>query len=470
MPIATVNPATGETIRTFTSDDDAAIERKLALASAAAATWRRVPVAERAAVLARAADILEREKVAFGRLMTLEMGKTLAAATEEAAKCATGCRFYAEHGPTFVAPERVRKDGPDDDAWGDWIYYQPVGVVLAVMPWNFPFWQVVRFIAPALVAGNVGLLKHASNVPQCALALEDLFRRAGAPEGAFQALLIGSDRVARVLEDDRVAAATLTGSEPAGSQVGALAGKLIKPSVLELGGSDPFVVLPSADVDAAARTAVTARTINNGQSCIAAKRFVVHAEVYDRFLDCFLAAMRALKVGDPMSPDTNIGPLATPSIADDLEDQVKRAVAAGGRVLLGGKRRAGAGNWFEPTVIVDLPWDAPVAQEETFGPLATVFRARDVDEAIRIANATRFGLGSSAWTTNADEARRLAEELEAGQVFINAMVASDPRYPFGGVKRSGYGRELSREGLRAFVNVKTVRMTKAAKHAETLAE
>jgi succinate-semialdehyde dehydrogenase / glutarate-semialdehyde dehydrogenase len=448
MPIASVNPATGETLRTFTPDDDAAIERKLALASATAATWRRVPVSERAAVLARAADILEREKDAFGRLMTLEMGKTLKAATEEAAKCATGCRFYAEHGPAFVAPERVGTDGADEGEWGDWIYYQPVGVVLAVMPWNFPFWQVVRFIAPALVAGNVGLLKHASNVPQCALALEDLFRRAGAPEGAFQALLIGSDRVARVLEDDRVAAATLTGSEPAGSQVGALAGKLIKPSVLELGGSDPFVVLPSADIEAAARTAVTARTINNGQSCIAAKRFIVHAEVYDRFVDRFLAGMRGLTVGDPMSQETNVGPLATPAIAEELEAQVQRAVDAGGRVVLGGHRRAGAGNWFEPTVIVDLPWDAPVAQEETFGPLATVFRASDVDEAIRIANATRFGLGSSAWTTDAAEARRMAEELEAGQVFINAMVASDPRYPFGGVKRSGYGRESSRARMR----------------------
>ena len=470
MPIATVNPATGETLRTFAPDDDAALERKLALASAAAATWRRVPVRERAAVLARAADILEREKDAYGRLMTLEMGKTLKAATEEAAKCAAGCRFYAEHGPAFVAAERVGGGGANDDAWGDWVYYQPVGVVLAVMPWNFPFWQVVRFIAPALLAGNVGLLKHASNVPQCALALEELFRRAGAPERVFQALLVGSDRVARVLEDDRVAAATLTGSEPAGSQVGALAGKLIKPSVLELGGSDPFVVLPSADVDAAARTAVTARTINNGQSCIAAKRFVVHADVYERFMDRFLAGMRALVVGDPMAPDTNVGPLATASIAEELEDQVKRAVAAGGRVALGGRRRAGPGNWFEPTVIVDLPWDAPVAQEETFGPVATVFRARDVDEAIRIANATRFGLGSSAWTTDPEEARRMAEELEAGQVFINAMVASDPRFPFGGVKRSGYGRELSREGLRAFVNVKTVRMTKAASRTETLAE
>jgi succinate-semialdehyde dehydrogenase/glutarate-semialdehyde dehydrogenase len=469
MPIATINPATGETVREFAPHDAAEVERRLALAHATAREWRRVPVERRAAVLARAADILEREKEAFGRLMTLEMGKTLKAATEEAAKCATGCRYYAEHGPAFVAPERVGQ-ATDGDEWGDWIYYQPVGVVLAIMPWNFPFWQVVRFIAPALVAGNVGLLKHASNVPQCALALEDLFRRAGAPEGAFQALLVGSGDVAKVLSDPRVAAATLTGSEPAGSQVASLAGKLIKPTVLELGGSDPFVVMPSADVDAAARTAVTARTINNGQSCIAAKRFVVHEDVYDRFMSRFVEGMRTLKVGDPMDASTDVGPLATASIAEELEDQVRRSVAAGARLVLGGRRRDGRGNWFEPTVLADVPEGSPAACEEMFGPVASVFRARDAADAIRIANDSSFGLGASAWTSDPAEARRLAEELEAGQVFINAMVASDPRFPFGGVKRSGYGRELAREGLRAFVNVKTVRMKKAAGETQSLSE
>jgi succinate-semialdehyde dehydrogenase/glutarate-semialdehyde dehydrogenase len=468
MPIASINPATGETVREFAEHDAAEIERRLALASETSRRWRRTPVTERAAVLARAADILEREKDAFGRTMTLEMGKTLKAATEEAAKCATGCRYYAEHGAAFVAPERVGEARGDD--WGDWIYHQPIGVVLAVMPWNFPFWQVVRFIAPALVAGNVGLLKHASNVPQCALALEDLFRRAGAPEGAFQALLVGSGAVPAILSDARVAAATLTGSEPAGSQVAQLAGRLIKPTVLELGGSDPFVVMPSADVDAAARTAVTARTINNGQSCIAAKRFIVHADVYDRFLALFVEGMRALVVGDPMDASTDVGPLATASIAEELEDQVRRSVAAGARLALGGRRREGRGNWFEPTVLADVPEGSPAAREELFGPVASVFRARDLGDAIRIANDSSFGLGASAWTSDLDEARRLAEEIEAGQVFVNAMVASDPRFPFGGIKRSGYGRELAREGLRAFVNVKTVRMKRAPGESRTLAE
>ena len=467
MPIATVNPATGETVRTFTPHDEAGIERRLALAADAFRRWRDTPVAERAAVVGRAGDILEAEKERYGRLMTLEMGKTLRAAIEEAAKCATGCRYYAGHGPAFVAPERV---GAGDDAWGDFVAYEPLGVVLAVMPWNFPFWQVVRFAAPALVAGNVGLLKHASNVPQCALALEELFRRAGAPEGVFQALLVGSEQVPRILGDERVAAATLTGSEGAGSQVASLAGKLIKKTVLELGGSDPFVVLPSADVATAARTAVTARTINNGQSCIAAKRFIVHQAVYDDFLARFVDGMRGLVVGDPMDAATQVGPLATPGIAEDLEEQVRKSVDLGARVALGGGRRPGPGSWFAPTVLADVPPQAPAAREELFGPVAAVIRVRDVDEAIRVANATTFGLGASVWTTDLAEARRLARDIEAGQVFVNAMVASDPRFPFGGVKRSGYGRELAANGLREFVNVKTVRMTRAASGSGTHSE
>ena len=452
MPIATVNPATGETLKTFAELTDAELEERLDRASRAAAGWRRRPVRERAAIVGRLGALLEAEKEQLGRLMTLEMGKPLKAAIEEAAKCALGCRYYAEHAERILAPERV-PDAKDDG----YVLYQPLGVVLAIMPWNFPFWQTVRFMAPALVAGNVGLLKHASNVPQCALAIEDLARRAGAPEGVFQSLLVGSKRVRRIVEDRRVAAVTLTGSEGAGRDVGAVAGAQIKPSVLELGGSDPFVVLASADVAKAAEWATKARTVNAGQSCIAAKRFVVHAKIYDAFVERFVAGMRALRVGDPMSLDTDIGPLAMESIVRDLEDQVQRSVQAGAKLLLGGRRIERPGSWFEPTVLGDVPRDAAAAREETFGPVAAVFRAKDADEALAIANDTPFGLGSSVWTGDDAEARRFVEELEAGHVSVNAMVASDPRFPFGGIKASGYGRELAYVGLREFVNIKTVR-------------
>ena len=448
MAIATVNPATGETLRVFDPLSDEELEARFEDAARAFTTWRNTAVADRAKIVRRAGEILEQNKSRFGHLMTLEMGKPLKAAVEEAAKCALACRYYADNASAFVAPERVA-DGE--------VRYQPLGVVLAVMPWNFPFWQVIRFAAPALCAGNVGLLKHASNVPQCALALEQLFLDAGAPRGVFQTLLIGADRVDAVIADRRVAAVTLTGSEPAGRQVAASAGRAIKRTVLELGGSDPFIVMPSADIEAASRTAVKARTINNGQSCIAAKRFIVHERVADEFTRRFVEGMRTLTVGDPMSSDTDVGPLATPQIVADLEQQVADSVRRGARVLTGGKRRAGAGNFYEPTVLTDIPPDSPAYRDEMFGPVAAVFRVRDIDEALRIANDTTFGLAAAAWTRDESEADRLARDLDVGTVFINGMVASDPRFPFGGVKHSGYGRELGPWGLREFVNVKTVR-------------
>jgi len=448
MPIATINPATGETLRVFDALSDSDLDSRLERAVHAFQHWRITPVADRAAVVSRAGAILEREKDRYGRLMTLEMGKPLKAAVEEAAKCALACRYYAEHASAFMAPEHVA---------GDDVLYQPIGPVLAIMPWNFPFWQVVRFAAPALCAGNVGLLKHASNVPQCALALEEIFSEAGAPAGVFQTLLVGSARVDGIISDRRIAAVTLTGSEPAGRQVAATAGRNIKKTVLELGGSDPFIVMPSADIEAAARVAVKARTINNGQSCIAAKRFIVHDRVADDFTQRFVNGMRALSVGDPMSGDTDIGPLATTQIAEDLEKQVDESVRRGAKVLTGGKRKSGPGNYFEPTVLTDIPVDSPAYRDEMFGPVAALFRARDIDDAIRLANDTAFGLASAAWTRDEAEVDRFIRDIEAGSVFINGMVASDPRFPFGGVKHSGYGRELGPWGLREFVNVKTVR-------------
>jgi succinate-semialdehyde dehydrogenase/glutarate-semialdehyde dehydrogenase len=398
-----------------------------------------------------AAEILEREKDRFGRLMTTEMGKPINAAVAEAEKCALACRYYAENGERFLADEPVQTN-----ASRSFVAYQPLGVVLAVMPWNFPFWQVFRFAAPALMAGNVGLLKHASNVPQCALAIEDILRRAGVPEGAFQTLLVGADAVAPILADPRVAAATLTGSEAAGVQMASTAGKVLKKMVLELGGSDPFIVMPSADMDIAARTAVTARTINNGQSCIAAKRFIVHRAVADEFEQRLVDGMTRLAVGDPMDTQTAIGPLATRAIVSDLDAQVRKSVEAGARVLTGGYPLDRSGNYYAPTVLTDVPTDSPAYREELFGPVASLFRVGDLDHAIELANDTTFGLASSAWTNDDAECERFIRDLEAGQVFINAMVASDPRMPFGGIKRSGYGRELSIQGIREFVNVKTV--------------
>jgi succinate-semialdehyde dehydrogenase/glutarate-semialdehyde dehydrogenase len=457
VTFASVNPATGERLREFAALSDRELDERLGRAAAAFREWRLTPIRERAAIVRRAADILDAEGARFGKLMTLEMGKLFGAAQEEAAKCALTCRYYADNGERLLTPEPVPIEGERS-----YVAYQPLGVVLAVMPWNFPFWQVIRFAAPALTAGNVTVLKHASSVPQCALAIEDIFSRAGAPEGVFQTLLVGSDVVPRILADPRVAAATLTGSEGAGSSVASHAGRHVKKTVLELGGSDAFIVMPSADVPLAAETAVRARIINNGQSCIAAKRFVVHRAIADDFEQRFVSAMAGLKVGDPMSPDTRVGPLASEQVVRDLEEQVNRTVRAGARVLTGG-RRLGANGWFyAPTVLADVPPDSPAYRDELFGPVASLFRVADAGEAIRLANDTRFGLASSAWTRDPAEADRFASELEAGTVFVNGMVASDARFPFGGIKASGYGRELGTYGLREFTNVKTIRVKLAA--------
>ena len=451
MAIASINPATGETLKTFSALSAAEIEQKLQLAAETFRTYRHTSFADRSRMMIHAAEILDAEKHEFAKVMTTEMGKPLKAAVSEAEKCALVCRYYADHAERHLADQVV-----ETNARKSYVHFQPLGPVLAVMPWNFPFWQVFRFAAPALMAGNVGLLKHASNVPQCALAIEDIFARAGCPKGAFQTLLIGSDAVEGILNDRRVVAATLTGSEPAGRSVAAIAGKQIKATVLELGGSDPFIVMPSANLKEAVTTAVKARTINNGQSCIAAKRFIVAAEIYQEFEREFVSQMQKLRIGDPMDKATDIGPLATPQIVKDLDEQVKKAVASGARVLTGGKRLDRPGNFFEPTVLVDVDVSAPVSCEEIFGPVAMIFRVNGIDEAIRIANATPFGLGSSAWTNDAAEQAQFIEEIEAGCVFINGMVASDPRLPFGGVKNSGYGRELADFGIREFVNIKTV--------------
>ena len=459
MPQSSVNPATGDVLAVIADHTEADIERLLSRAALAAARWRATPLEARTAMLRRMADLLDEEREPLARLATLEMGKPVAASRQEVAKCALLCRYYADEAAALLAPERVVRDGREEGA----VHFLPLGVLLAIMPWNFPYWQAIRAAAPALAAGNVVLLKHASNVPQCALAIERLFTAAGAGDGAgdgaFTTLLIAGSRAGGLIEDPRVAAVTLTGSEAAGRDVGARAGRAVKPCVLELGGSDPFVVLASADVDAAAATAVRARCINNGQSCIAAKRFIVHEEVYDAFAERFTAAMRALVIGDPLLDTTDIGPLATASIRSEVDDQVRRTVAAGARVLCGGVVPPGPGNTYPPTVLGNVPRDSATAREEVFGPVAPLFRVAGADEALALANDTTFGLGASVWTRDPAEARRFADGIETGSVFINAMVASDPRFPFGGVKASGIGRELAREGIRSFVNVKTVRGT-----------
>jgi succinate-semialdehyde dehydrogenase / glutarate-semialdehyde dehydrogenase len=453
MSIATINPATGKTVRTFEAFSAARVNESLDRAVATYQQHRRTSFADRASRMRKAAAILDAESSELGRLMTLEMGKPIKAAVAEAEKCATACRYYADNAERFLADRNVEMEGGSS-----WVAFQPLGAVLAIMPWNFPFWQVFRFAAPALMAGNVGLLKHASNVPQCALAIEDIFRRAGFSEGAFQTLLIGSELIEGIIADNRVVAVTLTGSEGAGRSVASTAGKNLKKSVMELGGSDPFVVMPSADLDAAVSTAVTARMINNGQSCIAAKRFIVHDRIYDTFLKRFVAAVAAVKVGDPTDEATELGPQATAAIRDQLDQQVKASVASGAKIATGGKKLDRAGYYYAPTVLTDIPADAPAAREELFGPVASVFRAKDLSDAIRIANGTSFGLGASAWTRDVAERNRFVAEIESGLLFINGMVVSDARLPFGGVKNSGFGRELGEFGMHEFVNIKSVRI------------
>src|SRR5213082_4068298 len=451
MPIASSNPATGENLKEFSAVDDAEIEKRLSCAENAFRKYRRTTFTQRSELLQAVSELLFQEKQTLAEIITLEMGKLFRDSVAEIEKCARGCRFYAENGARFLEEELAQTD-----AAKSYVEYQPLGPVLAVMPWNFPFWQVFRFAAPALIAGNVGLLKHASNVPQCALAIEQIFCRAGFEDGVFQTLLIEPDQVEKLIVDARVKAVTVTGSEKAGAAVASAAAREIKKSVLELGGSDAFIVMPSADFESALSTAVKARTINSGQSCIAAKRLFIADEIYDEFLDQFVDRMRALKVGDPMEPATEIGPLATDQILQGVHDQVQKSIAAGAKLLTGGNRIHGAGFFYEPTVLVNVPKESPAYREEVFGPVASMFRVRNASDAIELANDSAFGLGSSAWTNDPEEQKLFTSELETGMVFINAMVASDPRLPFGGVKRSGFGRELGAVGIREFTNAKTI--------------
>lgn len=449
--IRSINPTTGKLIREFEPHPNAEVEQRITKSAAAFREHRRTPFSERSKLMTRVAEILENERYEHARMITQEMGKPLRAAIQEVEKCALGCRFYAENAACFLADEEI-----ETPPTRSFVKFQPIGAVLAVMPWNFPYWQLFRFAAPALMAGNVALLKHASNVPQCALALEGIFRRAGFAEGVFQTLLIGSDRVNKIIEDNRIAAVTLTGSVAAGANVASIAGKAIKKTVLELGGSDPFIVMPSANLDQAINTAVRARTINNGQSCIAAKRFIIDDQIADEFERKFVERMDALKVGDPTDETADIGPLATADVRDGLEEQVNKTIQQGARVLLGGRPANRPGFFFEPTVLTNIPEGSPAAQDELFGPVASLFRVNGIEEALLVANKTQFGLGSCIWTNDERERAIFIDQIEAGAAFVNGMVASDPRLPFGGIKQSGYGRELSREGVREFVNVKTV--------------
>ena len=451
MAFATINPANGETVRTFAALTDAELEAKLALADSAFQVHKSQSFEERAGKLEAAANILESEVDRLAWLMTLEMGKPMEQARAEAKKCAEGCRYYAKNAVRLLADEPV----PDAKGRAH-VRYEPLGPVLAIMPWNFPFWQVIRFAAPTLMAGNVGLLKHAPNVPQCALALEELFLRAGFAEGCFQNLFIETETVPRVIEDSRVAAVTLTGSIGAGRAVASVAGRQLKPVVLELGGSDPFIVMPSAPVAETVQLAVRARVQNNGQSCVSAKRFIVHEEIYEEFEQRFVAAFRELRVGDPVLPKTDVGPLCQARAVDALERQVQMAVEIGARILVGGKRLPGPGFFYQPTVLANVPTEGPLTREEFFGPVALLYRAKDLGEAITIANGTPFGLGASIWTQDEAEQQRAIHELRAGQVFVNGIVVSQPAMPFGGMRDSGLGRELGASGIRAFTNAKTV--------------
>jgi succinate-semialdehyde dehydrogenase / glutarate-semialdehyde dehydrogenase len=451
MAIASINPATGELLKRFDAHTDAEIESALDRAVSAFEKHRRSSFAERAAKLQHAAEILEKDREHFARIITAEMGKLLRGSVDEIEKCARGCRYYAEHGEKFLSEQIV-----SCDAGRSYVRYEPLGAVLAIMPWNFPFWQVFRFAAPALMAGNVGVLKHASNVPQCALAIEKIFRDAGFGPGVFQTLFIENESVEKIIRDPRVKAVTLTGSERAGSAVASTAGREIKKSVLELGGSDPFIVMPSANLDDAISTGVKSRMVNSGQSCIAAKRFIVADAIYEKYVAQFVEKMQKMKLGDPVDETTEVAPLSSENILRGVDEQVAKSVAAGAKILCGGKRADRAGYFYEPTVLAEIPEGAPAYREEVFGPVALFFRARDREEAVAIANDSTFGLGASVWTNEPAEQQFFSRELESGMVFVNAMVASDPRVPFGGVKRSGYGRELGAEGIREFTNVKTI--------------
>jgi succinate-semialdehyde dehydrogenase/glutarate-semialdehyde dehydrogenase len=454
MAIATINPATGETLKTYEPLSDEALEDRIARAARAWQSYRLTPVEDRVGWLRAAADVLDGDADTVAELMTTEMGKTLASAKAEVAKCAKALRYYAEHGPAFLEPEP--KDAGAVGATEAYVVYQPLGVVLAIMPWNFPLWQAMRFAAPALMAGNVGLLKHASNVPQTALYLEELFRKAGFPADVFQTLLIGSGTIEKVLRDDRVVAATLTGSAPAGQSVASIAGDALKPTVLELGGSDPFIVMPSADLDAAAGVAVTSRNQNNGQSCIAAKRFFVHRDVAEDFTRVFARKIADLTVGDPMNPDTQVGPLATEQGREDVEDYVRDAVEKGATVVVGGKRVDGPGWFYEPTLLTGITPEMKLYAEEVFGPVAALWTVDSLDEALDIANSHPYGLGANLWSEDEGERMRFVRDVASGMAFINGMVTSYPELPFGGVKQSGYGRELTELGMREFMNIKTV--------------
>lgn len=451
MPINSINPATGKIEKSFSPLSESEVENITAIADLTFQSYRKVSFSDRAGMMMKAADILERDKLRFAALITGEMGKPLWSATEEVLKCAWVCRYYAENAERFLSDEII-----PTAAVKSYIRYQPLGIILAVMPWNFPFWQVFRFAAPSLMAGNVGLLKHASNVPQCAIAISDIFDRAGFPNGAFQTLLIGSELIPQIIADPRIKGITLTGSEPAGSAVASLAGKSVKKTVLELGGSDPFIVMPSAEMNSAAAEGVKARMVNNGQSCIAAKRFIVHKDVFNIFLQEFRTLMEALRIGDPMADGVDLGPLATSGIIEQLDIQVKETLGRGAKLICGGKRLNRAGYFYAPTILTEIPHDSPAYRDEIFGPVALFFCIDSPEEAVKIANDTPFGLGSSVWTNIETEKEFFIKEIEAGLVFVNGMVASDPRLPFGGVKRSGYGRELSAVGIREFTNIKSV--------------
>ncbi|MHB8905100.1 MAG: NAD-dependent succinate-semialdehyde dehydrogenase [Melioribacteraceae bacterium] len=451
MAIQTINPASGKIEKTFPELTIIEVKESIEKAHNAFLKWRETDFSTRSKLMKNAAEILKARKEHYGKILTLEMGKPITQAIAEVEKCAWVCDYYADNAEKILSEEIVQTDASES-----FVRFDPIGVVLAVMPWNFPFWQVFRFAAPALMAGNVGILKHASNVPMSALAIEEIFTKAGFSQNAFKTLLVGSSLVKNIIDHPKVKAVTLTGSEPAGKQVAQACGAKLKKSLMELGGSDPFIVLEDANIDEAVKTAVTARIINNGQSCIAAKRFIVVEKIYDQFEKKFVDTMTKVKIGDPMKKETELGPIAREDLLNELDEQVKRSVAKGALVLCGGNRIQRAGYFYEPTILSNVLPGSPAYDDELFGPVASLIKAKDEEDAIRIANDSQFGLGASLWTSNKEKAKEIAGKIESGSVFINGMVKSDPRLPFGGIKNSGYGRELSHYGIKEFVNIKTV--------------